>query len=215
MADYNTEEEQLEALKEWWKENGASVIAGIVLGAAALFGWKYWTDYQQEKAETASSIFADVRALGNAGEIGYMLEQVELLTSDFAKLPYASLASLEAAQALVEAGQLEGAEAKLRWAMEAGTLQEASEVARVRLAQVLVAQGRAREALDVLETALPEAYAGLVEELRGDAYRALGDLEAARGAYDRALLHAGGRSEYLQLKRDDLGRAAAQGASAS
>lgn len=215
MADYDTEEEQLEALREWWKENGRSVIAGIVLGAGALFGWKYWQDYQVEKAENASALFADVRAFGNAGEVGNALQQVETLTSDYARVPYASLATLEAAQALVEAGNIESAEKQLRWALENARLQEVGEVARLRLAQVLIAQGRARDALSELETELPAAYTGLVEELRGDAYRALGDLQAAREAYDRALLSDGSRSEYLQLKRDDLGRAAAEGVSAS
>ena len=215
MAQYDTEEEQLEALKEWWKENGHSVIAGIVLGAAALFGWKYWQDYQVEKAENASAIYADVRAFDNAGEVENALKQVEVLTTDFAGVPYASLASLDAAQALVEAGDLDAAEAQLRWAVENAKLEAVGEVARLRLAQVLIAQGRAREALAELETELPAAYTGLVEELRGDAYRAQGDLQAAREAYDRALLSAGSRSEYLQLKRDDLGRAPAEGVSAS
>lgn len=215
MADYDTEEEQLEALKAWWKENGHAVIAGIVLGAAALFGWKYWQDYRVEKAENASAIYADVRAFGNAGEVGNALEQTEVLTADYAGVPYATLATLESAQALVEAGNLEAAEQQLRWAVENARMSEIGEVARLRLAQVLIAQGRPKEALGELEVELPAAYAGLLDELRGDAYRALGDLQAAREAYDRALLGAGSRSEYLQLKRDDLGRAETGGVSAS
>ncbi|HDP88930.1 MAG TPA: tetratricopeptide repeat protein [Thioalkalivibrio sp.] len=211
MADYNNEDEQLEALKQWWKENGAAVIAGIVLGAGALFGWKFWQDYQVEQAEAASAIYAEMRVEG--ADVDTRVAGAETLKSDYARGPYAALAALEAAAALVEAGRLADAEAQLRWAMDSARMPEVAEVARLRLAQVVVAQGRAQDVLDLLKTELPEAYAGLVDELRGDAYRLLGDVEAARRAYDRALLNAGSRSEYLQLKRDDLGRSTGVSAS--
>jgi len=211
VADYNNEDEQLEALKQWWKENGAAVIAGIVLGAGALFGWKFWQDYQVEQAEAASAIYAEMRVEG--ADVDTRVAGAETLKSDYARGPYAALAALEAAAALVEAGRLADAEAQLRWAMDSARMPEVAEVARLRLAQVVVAQGRAQDVLDLLKTELPEAYAGLVDELRGDAYRLLGDVEAARRAYDRALLNAGSRSEYLQLKRDDLGRSTGVSAS--
>jgi predicted negative regulator of RcsB-dependent stress response len=63
------------------------------------------------------------------------------------------------------------------------------------------------DALSLLGSELPTAYVSLVEELRGDAFRAKGNFDEARAAYDKALLTAGGRSEYLQLKRDSLGPA--------
>ena len=215
MAEFNNEEEQLEALKEWWKENGRSVIAGIVLGAAALFGYKFWQDYRVEQAREASSIVADMQALARGDEVGNLLEQAASLKSDYKRTPYAGLGALDAASAMVARGQLAEAEQELRWATDNAQLAEVQEVARVRLARVLIEQGRAQEALDALKVELPESFAGLVEELRGDAYRALGDLEAARNAYDRALLYTGGASEYLQLKRDDLGAVSAQGEQAS
>jgi len=213
VADYNNDDEQLEALKQWWKENGAAVVAGIVLGAAALFGWRFWQDYQVEQAQAASALYAEMRVQG--GDVDTLMAGAEMLRSDYARTPYAALAALEAAAGLVEAGRLEDAEAQLRWALESARLPEVAELARLRLASVIMAQGRASEVLELLEAELPESYAGLVDELRGDAYRAQGDLDAARRAYDRALSSAGSRSEYLQLKRDDLGRAEAAEAAAS
>ena len=42
MAELRTEEEQVEALKSWWKENGKSLIMGVVIAVAAVFGWRGW-----------------------------------------------------------------------------------------------------------------------------------------------------------------------------
>ena len=95
MADYNNEDEQLEALKQWWKENGAAVITGIVLGAAALFGWRFWQDYQVEQAQAASAVYAEMRAA--AGDVDTLMAGAEMLRSDYARTPYAALAALEAA----------------------------------------------------------------------------------------------------------------------
>ena len=36
MEVYTTEEQQVEVIKEWWKENGTSVIAGTVIGLVGL-----------------------------------------------------------------------------------------------------------------------------------------------------------------------------------
>ncbi|MDX1713508.1 MAG: tetratricopeptide repeat protein, partial [Halomonas venusta] len=54
MAELRSEEEQLEVIKRWWKENGTSLIAGAVLAAAGVFGWNAWQNYQEGQAEAAS-----------------------------------------------------------------------------------------------------------------------------------------------------------------
>ena len=61
MADYETEEQQVEALKNWWKENGTAVITGAALGIAALSGWRGWEWYQEKQAKEASDMFANVQ----------------------------------------------------------------------------------------------------------------------------------------------------------
>ena len=42
MDIYASEEEQVQAIKKWGKENGPGIIAGLILGLGALFGWRYW-----------------------------------------------------------------------------------------------------------------------------------------------------------------------------
>ena len=39
MADHLQEEEQLEAISQWWQENRTSVIAAVVLTLGGTVGW--------------------------------------------------------------------------------------------------------------------------------------------------------------------------------
>ena len=68
MADYETEEEQVEALKDWWKQNGLAVIGGAVLGISALLGWRGWNWHQENQANEASDIFAVVQEAVNKND---------------------------------------------------------------------------------------------------------------------------------------------------
>ncbi len=205
MAEYQTDEEKVEAIREWWKENGRSVIAGIILGVGGLFGWKAWTDYRVAQAEQASIIYATMQQADKSGNTEQALSQGRTLRSDYASTPYAALGALEAARLYVKQDDLAAAETELRWAVEHARQESVKEVAKLRLARVLIAQNALDEAQAVLEGEFPSAYLSLVEELKGDLYRARGELELARQAYDRALITAGQAAEYLQMKRDDLG----------
>ncbi len=76
MAEYETEEQQVEALKEWWKQNGLAIIGGAVLGIAALLGWRGWNMYQEKQATEASDIFAVAQEALNNNDINALHEQV-------------------------------------------------------------------------------------------------------------------------------------------
>jgi predicted negative regulator of RcsB-dependent stress response len=119
------------------------------------------------------------------------------------------LAALELAKLKAQAGDLQAAEFQLHWAIDHSAQKVIEALARIRLARVLVAQGRYDDALHVVQRDLPPAYTSLVEEVRGDALLAKGEVEAARAAYDRAILTATGDIEYLRMKRTDLGQGAA------
>jgi len=204
---YETEEQQVEALKKWWQENGRYLIAGVVLGLGILFGWNSWKDHQETQAKAASDLYSQLVGAIESSALDDAKAFEEKLLHDYDGTPYAALGELAMARIYVEEDNLAEAEAKLRWVMDNAGEQELQEVSRLRLAQVLIAMKKYADALSILGTDLPAAYISLVEELRGDALRAQGDLDKARAAYDKALLTAGGRSEYLQLKRDSLGAA--------
>lgn len=212
MAAYE-DDEQLEALKKWWAENGTSVIAGIVLGVGGLVGWKGWTSYQTNKAETASTHYNAMTTAVMDKPSENLLENVTSLQEDYSSTPYAALASLELAQRNAESDDLDVVTQQLRWAMEQGSQESIKHVARIRLARVLTAQNKNDEALEILSVPLSPAYTSLVEEVRGDAYRAKGEVDKARNAYNRAILSANGNTDYLLMKRDDLGEPASDSSS--
>jgi predicted negative regulator of RcsB-dependent stress response len=215
MVDFDTtEEQQVEALKKWWKENGLYLLAGVVIGLGGLFGWNYWKDYQQQRAMEASATFFQLQKTITAGDQNSVEEKFAQLQNRYDKTPYAEMAYL--AMAAFNSAQNRPAEAEqqLSWVKSNARVNEYREIATLRLAEALNAQQKYQQALDLLNEALPAAYTSLVEEYRGDALRGLGKIKEAREAYDRALL-SGGRSEYLQWKREDLGYEPLAGGEAS
>jgi len=202
---YETEEQQVEALKKWWQENGRYLIAGVVLGLGILFGWNSWKNHKETQGMAASDLYSQLTKAVESSSVENAKAFEEKLVQDYDGTPYAALGALTMARLYVEQDNLAEAEAKLRWTMDNADELELKEVSRIRLAQVLVAAEKYDDALSLLD-GLPTSYTSLTEELRGDVFRAQGKIDEARTAYDRALLTAGGRSEYLQLKRDALGK---------
>jgi predicted negative regulator of RcsB-dependent stress response len=209
LASYHSDEEQLEALKRWWHENGRSVMAGVIIGVGALLGWRGWVAYHENQAEAASIYYAALRAAVTREDAKAIEKNAEILKDSFASTPYALLAALALAKLEAQAGDLKGSEAQLGWAIDHSSQDVVRTLAKIRLARLLTAQGRYDEALATVTGDFPAAYTSLVEEIRGDALVGKGQIEKARAAYDRAIVTATGNIEYLRMKRADLGEAKA------
>jgi predicted negative regulator of RcsB-dependent stress response len=212
VAEHQTEEQQVEAIKQWWKDNGLSVVAGLVIGFAALFGWNYWNDYRDEQAAQASRIYQQLMTNLQAGNAAAVEQQANSLRSDFKRTPYAALAAFAQGRLAVEAGDLDAAAAHLQWTLANTRQDQLEHAARLRLARVMIAAGNSDAASAVLEKVEPGAYAAAYAEVEGDIARAKGELAAARQAYNRALAAAGDdtqQSNTLKLKLDDIAAAPA------
>lgn len=207
MADYETEEQQVEALKQWWAENGRAVILGIVLGLGGIFGWRAWQGQQQAAAEDASSDYtAMMQTLEQTDQGEAFLAAVKTMKDDHGGTTYAAMASLAEARFHVENEDLDAAAKALRWTIDEGAFAEVKSIARLRLARLLNAQGKPAEALKMLDKVQPEAYAGMADEIRGDIHLAAGELVKAREAYQRASESGSPTlsADKLQMKIDDL-----------
>jgi predicted negative regulator of RcsB-dependent stress response len=189
---YQTEEEQIEAFKKWWKENGTSTIVGIALSLAAVFGWQGWQKQQLEASYTASATYQNLILIANQDMAQLSEEQVstakhlaETLKTDFNSSSYALFAAFYKAKFAVAANDLEAAELELRWVLAKSPSAEIDAQARLRLSRVLSAKQQYDEALSLVSgEAL--AYAALFDEQRGDVYLALGKSDDARLAYNKA-----------------------------
>ncbi len=214
MVTDKSEEEQVEALKKWWDENGTQLLIGIVVVLGGVFGFRTWEANQTETAETASKLYEDLTQVVNLGPFDRMTDEdrktadfiIEQLTTDYAGSTYAHFASLHAAKIKVEADDLDGAEAALRWSLENGVEESFGLLVNERLARVLFAKEDYEAALKVLDSKDPNAYKHSYEELRGDIYVAMDNLEEARAAYERALASVDDPEQYpfLRMKSQDI-----------
>lgn len=204
MDIYASEEEQVEALKKWWQENGKAVIAGAIIGISAVLGWRAWIGYQESKAIEASVHYE--RFVASIGKKSYEVagKQAEQLKNDYGSTPYSWLAALFMATAKIEQGQYPAADGYLRWVMANSSTAQVQNIARLRLARVLLTQSKYDDALALLVIE-QVAFIDLYQELLGDIYVAKGETAKARNAYQKALLVRKGESSTIQLKLDDLG----------
>lgn len=213
MVELRSEEEQLDAVKRWWKENGMSLIAGVVLAAAGVFGWNAWQNYQQGQSEAASMRYQQIVNMTSANELGEEAlasarEMVSELNDEHGDTLYAELALLLDARFAVQQGDLEGARTALENVASESSRRYVQSLAWLRLARVELADGNPTQALALLDEPISDALAAQRANVRGDALAAQGDTEAARDAWQTAMDVSQTQDQPLygvQLKLDDLG----------
>lgn len=207
VSELQTEEEQIEQIRKWWQENGTTVMVGVVLGGALLFGWNYWKAYKVRYATQASDLHEQLLTSLASGNNEAFTSLNQQLQSDFGSSPYAEMAPLALAKMHADAGDLDAAANALESATRGDDT--VANVARLRLARVRLAQDRPQDALVVLGSGGAGSFAPLFDELRGDAHAALADADAARSAYQSALDsdEVGVDRTYVRIKLDALGPA--------
>ena len=209
---YRTEEEQVEALRRWWDENGRSTMVAIVLAVSVGFGWQAWQERQQKQAEAASMRYEEllqaVQLAGDDEQIATIRHLAAGLKEDYSDSAYAGFAALHLARLAVMEDDLAGAEAELRWVLTAKPGEEVRLLAELRLARVVAARGDLQGAMEILSIAEAGAYEPAYAEARGDIYLQMGERDKAIEAYQTALALAaasgGGAGGSLQLKLQAL-----------
>jgi predicted negative regulator of RcsB-dependent stress response len=187
VDDYLSDREQEEVLRSWWRNNWPWLIGGVVLGLALLAGWRYWTAHQQQQAGNASMLYENVQSALNRKDLPQASKALEALTDAFDRSAYAQQGRLLVAKAQADAGKFDDAAALLRSAAEKSKDEELTDVARLRLARILLQQGKYDDALSQLKPDALGVFAGPAREIRGDALLAKGDAEGARAEYAAAL----------------------------
>jgi predicted negative regulator of RcsB-dependent stress response len=207
MEEFESEDQQVEAIKKWWKENGASLLIGLGIGVAALLGWREYLAYQTDHSAEASDLYQQVQTQVASNRFNdASIRQADIARNDYADTPYAALVSMAQAKYEYENGDVESAIMHLRWASENATETDVRHVASLRLARILIAEEKYEEAETVLLVDHPAGFTAGYEELKGDLYAARGETAQARIAYDKAINAAeGSPSRWLILKRQDLG----------
>jgi predicted negative regulator of RcsB-dependent stress response len=214
MAYDLDEQEQLAAIKAWWKQHGDLVTWVIIAALAAYAVWAFWGNYQRKQAEQASQLYYEIQSAVQSSDS----ERVQRIASDmqekFGSTAYAPMANLVAARVAYDLKKPDVAKGRLNWIVEKGNGDGYKAIARIRLAGILLDEKKYDEAQSILNTEFPEAFASMAEDRRGDVYYAQDKLDEARTAYQSALTKAApedpGRS-LIQLKLEDLGGMASAG----
>ena len=212
MATYDLEEqEQLAALKAWWQENGGLVITALCVVLVALAAWRGWSYYQGKQAVQASVLYDDVQKAAAAGDLSQVREAAGAIIEHYPRTAYAALAALVSAKANFEGGDLKTARAQLAWVAENAKDPGLRDIARLRLASVMLDQKAYGDALTELDAKHGAAFDALFLAARGDVLVAQGKKDEARGAYKAALDKTGagdaGLRGSIQLRLDALGTA--------
>jgi predicted negative regulator of RcsB-dependent stress response len=187
VDEYASEKEQIQKIKQWLKENGPFIVAGLVLGIGGLAGWNYWQSYKISRAESAGVAYRAVVAAVDRNDADAALSELDALIADYSATPYANQGRLMLARLRVEQGQLDAAAGQLEKVVSTTRDTELERIARVRLARVLLAADRSSEALDVLDLSRAGSFAPRFHEIRGDVLVAQGEREAASEEYRLAL----------------------------
>ena len=209
MAVYETEEEQVEALKKWWKDNGISVIGGVAIGFALLFGWRWWQAYDIQQSQIASDTYEHVLLSLEQKQTQQAHGTADRLLAEHSDSNYAILAALNLARQDVEDGELDAAHARLQWVIaQKGAVSELVHIARLREAQLFISQGKLDEANNLIANIKTKKFKASYAELRGDIAIKQGNMDVARIAYTEAVESEDLSAQHLnwiQIKLDDLG----------
>ncbi|MCK5830993.1 MAG: tetratricopeptide repeat protein [Methylococcales bacterium] len=209
MEIYDTEEEQVAAIKRWWKENSTSTIIGVIVGILLIAGWNFWQSYTKDKATQASALYGkllDSVEKNNNDDVQKINDKISI---EYGSTAYSTYSALLLAKTKIKQGDLDGAKAIFEKQMRESDSAELKNIARIRLIRLMQSTGENEKGLQLIaevDQANAKGFSTSYDELKGDLYVALDRLGEARTAYQSAL-RSGTGSRLLQFKLDDIAAA--------
>lgn len=208
MAYDLEEQEKLDELKAWWKTNGTTVMLAVAVFAAVVAGMQGWRVYQNSQRQQAALAYEAVQSGVQGKDTKRIRDAAGQLIEKYPGTPQASRAALLAAGANYESGDAKSAKAQLQWVIEHAKEEGARDIARLRLAGILLDEKAYADAMKTLEASHGKTFDGLFSDLKGDVLAAQGKTADARVAYKAALEKTDENSAYrqvMQMKLDGLG----------
>ena len=210
MAFDHQEQEQIDELKDWWKRYGNHVLLAVLTVALIIAGYHGWRQYKGGQSMAAATLYEQLGDAERASDHKKVRDIAGQITAKYGTTIYGVFAAFSAARASVVSGDLADAKTQLTWVMQNAAEDEARDIARLRMAAVLLDEKNYAEALKQLDAKPVDSMAALYADLRGDILAAQGKKEEARGAYQLALDRSEASSPYrgvIQVKLDALGEA--------
>ncbi|APA84501.1 tetratricopeptide repeat protein [Paraburkholderia sprentiae WSM5005] len=206
---YHDEQESIESLKAWWQQWGNAttwIVLVVLLAGASWNGWNFW---QRRQAAEAAVLYDQVQQAAAKGDKAQIARVAADMEDKFGRTAYAQMTALGAAKALYAAGDEAGAKAQLQWAIDHAKDDEFKQIAKLRMASLLLDDKAYDQGLALLAEPQSDAFKGVVADRRGDLLAAQGKRDDARAAYKLALdsLSKSDSSarQLIQFKLDALG----------
>lgn len=187
MTEYLTEQEQIQQLKNWIKQYGLVVLLGILIALLITSGWRYWQNYRNRILQHASITYDDMLLQQAQNNTNAAVSKAKKILSQYPKTPYADMASMILARNDILEKKYSDAVLHLRWVIAHSRDPATRQIARIRIARILITDKKPDEALTILKTWDDKNFIGLVDEVRGDAFLSNKNNAAARKAYQQAL----------------------------
>lgn len=207
MSEHYADQDQVEALKAWWKEYGTAVIVGVVSGALMIGGYRYWNYYKTSQSEKASAIYEQILDDVAVGKMENADKSAQLLINDYTISPYPAITSLMLANKYIEKKNYSKAKAYLLSTVNIANDKAMVHVARLRLARILFTQeDNAKEALALIDNKESNGFSSQYNELKGDIYMSTGNIAEAVKSYNKALAGNNISGDYrpvMQMKLDN------------
>ena len=204
MEIYQTEEQQVEAIKGYWQENGNYIIAGIVLGLVGFVGFNFYQENVSAKEVAVANSYQTLME-STAKDDKAFVEQANQFITTNASTSYAPLTGLALAKQAASHQDWAQAKKHLEAVIKSAPTAGIKGIASLRLARVQVQLAEYEQALATLSTPLGESFNAAVAEIKGDIYLKQSKKELARNAYQAAIDADGlATSPSLQMKLDDL-----------
>lgn len=197
-----SDKEQIQIFKDWGKQYGGYILLVILVFLVANFGWRYWQQYRYQRLERASINYTQMLTALEQQKNEEVKLYAKQLIQNYAKSSYASMAALILAKIAVQAGDLQLAQEQLQFVIKKSSNKTLSQLARIRVARILLATKKPQAALDLLTIVDDNAYQTEISEVSGDALLELGKVAAAKQAYQEAenVNIEDAKSPLLQLK---------------
>ena len=204
MEVYSTENEQVDALRRFFIENGKALAIGVVIGIGALLGWRYWQNHQQAEMTGASQSYqqaSEALTGGKADGVALAEKFIEKNANN-----YGVLAALQLAQHEVDQKNFAKAEQQLAWAQGQTKDENLKSLIDLRLARVQLQENKLDDALKTLYLIKATGWVAMAQDIRGDVLVKKGDVKGAREAYSKGLASDASQSlqGLLRMKLNNL-----------
>ncbi len=186
MPAYETDQEQMEVIKKWFRENGKWLLVAILIGLGIGFGWHTWQEQKLQRNEQASSLYEQLLSANEQNNPQTIQQMSEEIVKRYPKTEYAAMANLIAAKASVYQNNFSAALTNLQWVLNHSSSAALRQIARLRIARLQLSQNKPDEAQKTIDVVNDPTFQPAIDEVQGDIYSAKNDSVKARQSYQSA-----------------------------